>query len=446
MPHRGARRSRRGLRRLRHDADRLQLLPQPALSEVPGTGPRSWLERARRELLPGALLPRRLHAAGAVAMSPSRTSAAVYDLLFEAAAETLLKLAAEPEAGSGPRSASSPSCTPGVRTSTHHPHVHCVVPGGGLSLDGARWMSAGGRFLPAGRVALAALPTPVSRTPEGCRQAGACFFAIWRLSRATRPSPLAPRHAVRRLGRLCQAAVRRTRAGAHLSRRATLTASPSRTAASSPSTNDHVAFRWKDYRQAGTTKVMKLKAGEFIRRFLLHALPDGFHRIRHFGFMANGHRAAKFALCRSPLADHGEQPASKNVEPAPELDPSEQCRRSCLSPLRWRDARHHPVHSQLRSYWRSHVIVPVRYLVSPSMPTCTTIIMHRFNPIVSIIVRRCRTCVVMAWDTNRSVGRSIIETALEARHVLNNSRRARIHSSLPARGQLIERHDLEQSP
>src|SRR5450759_141742 len=78
----------------------------------------------------------------------------------------------------------------------------------------------------------------------------------------------------------------------------------------------YVAFRWKDYRQGGITKVMKLKACEFIRRFLLHALPDSFHRIRHFGFMANGHRAAKFALCRSLLADHGEQPAPKNVEPA----------------------------------------------------------------------------------------------------------------------------------
>jgi hypothetical protein len=54
---------------------------------------------------------------------------------------------------------------------------------------------------------------------------------------------------------------------------------------------------WKDYRQNGETKIMKLKPDEFIRRFLLHTLPDGFHRIRHFGFMANGHSAAKLALC-----------------------------------------------------------------------------------------------------------------------------------------------------
>jgi hypothetical protein len=66
---------------------------------------------------------------------------------------------------------------------------------------------------------------------------------------------------------------------------------------------DHVAFTWKDYRQNGATKIMRLKPHEFIRRFLLHTLPDGFHRIRHFGFMANRHRAAKLALCRK-LLDH----------------------------------------------------------------------------------------------------------------------------------------------
>ncbi len=80
--------------------------------------------------------------------------------------------------------------------------------------------------------------------------------------------------------------------------------------------HDHVAFSWKDYRQDGATKILKLKPDEFIRRFLLHTLPDGFHRIRHFGFMANRHRAAKLALCRSLLLDH-ERTAPQNVEPPP---------------------------------------------------------------------------------------------------------------------------------
>jgi hypothetical protein len=62
-----------------------------------------------------------------------------------------------------------------------------------------------------------------------------------------------------------------------------------------------VRFTWKDYRQDGKTKVMTLEADEFIRRFLLHALPDGFHRIRHYGFLANSSRGDSLALCRRLL-------------------------------------------------------------------------------------------------------------------------------------------------
>jgi hypothetical protein len=72
--------------------------------------------------------------------------------------------------------------------------------------------------------------------------------------------------------------------------------------------NGQVAFRWKDYRHHDKAKVMTLAADEFIRRFLLHTLPDGFHRIRHYGFLANGSRAAKLALCRRLLAAPTPQP------------------------------------------------------------------------------------------------------------------------------------------
>src|SRR6266436_4072719 len=67
-------------------------------------------------------------------------------------------------------------------------------------------------------------------------------------------------------------------------------------------TEGRVSFRWKDYRHHDKQKVMTLCAGEFIRRFLLHVLPDGFHRIRHYGYLANGGRAAKLAYCRRLLA------------------------------------------------------------------------------------------------------------------------------------------------
>ena len=75
---------------------------------------------------------------------------------------------------------------------------------------------------------------------------------------------------------------------------------------------DEVSFRWRDYRHHDKIKVMTLAADEFIRRFLLHTLPDGFHRIRHYGFLANGHRAAKLALCRHLL----EAPTSAPTAPA----------------------------------------------------------------------------------------------------------------------------------
>ncbi len=79
--------------------------------------------------------------------------------------------------------------------------------------------------------------------------------------------------------------------------------------------DDRVAFTWKDYRQNGAEKIMRLKPDEFIRRFLLHTLPDGFHRIRYFGFMANGHRAAKIASCRALLLNEGLKPENTPSTP-----------------------------------------------------------------------------------------------------------------------------------
>jgi hypothetical protein len=79
-------------------------------------------------------------------------------------------------------------------------------------------------------------------------------------------------------------------------------------------TEGRVSFRWKDYRHHDKQKVMTLGADEFIRRFLLHVLPDGFHRIRHYGYLANGHRAAKLADCRRLLA------VPEPATPAPAAD------------------------------------------------------------------------------------------------------------------------------
>lgn len=85
--------------------------------------------------------------------------------------------------------------------------------------------------------------------------------------------------------------------------------------------DDHVAFAWKNYRHDGALKVMRLRPDEFIWRFLPHALPDGFHRIRHFGFLANSQRAERLALCRSFLTNEAEPLANgTDNPPAPEPD------------------------------------------------------------------------------------------------------------------------------
>ena len=80
-------------------------------------------------------------------------------------------------------------------------------------------------------------------------------------------------------------------------------------------TDDAVGFRWKDCRQEGRPKVMALDPAEVIRRFLLHVLPPGFHRIRHFGFLAHSHRAARRALCRQLLAQPDDQRGERAAEP-----------------------------------------------------------------------------------------------------------------------------------
>jgi hypothetical protein len=91
-------------------------------------------------------------------------------------------------------------------------------------------------------------------------------------------------------------------------------------------TDTDVAFRWKDYRHHGKAKTMTLGADEFIRRFLLHTLPDGFHRIRHYGFLANGHRAAKLVLCRKLLDMPPEAPSGGAATDAPVASrPIERC-------------------------------------------------------------------------------------------------------------------------
>jgi hypothetical protein len=227
--------------------------------------------------------------------------AAVYDLLFKAAAETLRTIAADPRHLGAEIGVVALLHTWG-QTLGHHPHVHCVVPGGGLSPDGTRWVSCRpGFFLPV-RVLSALFRRLFLDGLQGAFDAGHLRF-FGELADLAEPTAFA-RHigAMRRIDWVVYAKPPfggPEQVLAYLGRYTHRVAIANSRLASLD--DGQVAFRWKDYRHHDKVKVMSLAADAFIRRFLLHTLPDGFHRIRHYGFLANGRRRAKLALCRRLL-------------------------------------------------------------------------------------------------------------------------------------------------
>jgi hypothetical protein len=231
----------------------------------------------------------------------------VYGLLFDLAAETLRTIAADPK-HLGARIGLTLVLHTWGSALTHHPHVHGIVPGGGLALDADRWVSCKpGFFLPVRvlsrlfrRRFLEELVAAHGRGQlrffgEHAALADPDAFARW----------LAPL-------RQCEWVVyaKRPFAGpaavlAYLSRYTHRVAISNRRLLAFDERG--VTFRWKDYRAEGRTrhKTMSLSSGEFIRRFLLHVLPGGFHRIRHYGLLANARRKCNLATARTLL----QQPA-----------------------------------------------------------------------------------------------------------------------------------------
>ena len=274
----------------------------------------AWLADRQSELLPVPYFHVVFTVPAPIAEIALHNKAVVYGILFTAAAETLRVIAADPRHLGAEIGLVAVLHTWGQNLH-HHPHVHCVVPGGGPSADRTRWIGCRpGFFLPvkvlsrlyrrlfltslqaafeAGQLqffgALASLTAPA-------------MFAAWlRPLRATpwvvyakRPFG-GPEQVLDYLGRYTH------RVAIANSRLVGLA-------------EGRVSFRWKDYRHHNKQKVMTLGADEFIRRFLLHVLPDGFHRIRHYGYLANGHRAAKLADCRRLLA------VPEPATPAPAAD------------------------------------------------------------------------------------------------------------------------------
>jgi hypothetical protein len=236
---------------------------------------------------------------------------AVYAILLRAAAETLATIAADPKHLGAKLGATMVLHTWG-QTLQHHPHVHCVVPGGGPSLDGTRWVACRpGFFLPV-RVLSRLFRRLFLQELKNAFDAGElCFFG--KLASLAEPQALA-----RRLGelrRLDWVVYAKPPFGGPEQVLAYLGRYTHRVAIANSRlislADGNVCFTWKDYRTHGKTKVMTLAADEFIRRFLLHTLPDGFHRIRHYGFLANGKRSDHLALCRRLLATHNASAKSK---------------------------------------------------------------------------------------------------------------------------------------
>ena len=263
-----------------------------------------WLAARQADLLPVGYFHVVFTLPAPVADIAFHNKAAVYDLLFRAASETMLTIAADPR-HLGARIGLTAVLHTWGSALTHHPHLHMIVPGGGLSPDGLRWVSSRPAFLLPVRVLGALFRRLFLAGLTRLHDAGRLHFFGEGAGLADRRAFL--RHLV---------PVRKTRwvvfakppfAGpeavlAYLSRYTHRVAiSNHRLLALDES---GVTFRVKDYRREGAERhrTMTLAAGEFIRRFLLHVLPRGFHRIRHYGLLASATRQANLARARELLA------------------------------------------------------------------------------------------------------------------------------------------------
>ncbi len=281
-----------------------------------GAAARQWLAERQAELLPVAYYHVVFTLPAPIAAIAFQNKAAIYDLLFKAAAETLITIAADPK-HLGARAGITAVLHTWGSAMTHHPHIHMIVPGGGLSPDGARWIACRpGFFLPV-RVLSRLFRRLFLEGLAALHHAGRLAFSGDLAALAGKEAFAAALAPVRRSEWIVYA--KRPFAGpeavlAYLSRYTHRVAiSNSRLLGFD---GGNVTFRWKDYRSRGKAsgrswiKSMSLSADEFIRRFLMHVLPSGFHRIRHYGLFANQRRAANITRLRQliPAAEDAKQP------------------------------------------------------------------------------------------------------------------------------------------
>ena len=297
---------------------------------------REWLAERAADLLPVEYFHVVFTLPAPVAAIAKQNKAVVYSLLFEAASATLKTIAADPRHLGAEVGMTMVLHTWG-QTLTYHPHVHVIIPGGGLSPDGNTWIACRpGFFLPVkvlqrlyrrlflqklsaahadGRLQFFDALVPLANTHAFARHLAPARCIDWIVY--TKKPFAGPEQVLRYLARYTHRIAISNRRLAALD-------------------DQSVSFTWKDYRDGAKQKCMTLDPHEFIRRFLLHVLPDGFQRIRHYGFLANGHRKTKLAIIRSLIDASKPEPVVTSTpgEPAataPSTTPLCPC---CGGPLR----------------------------------------------------------------------------------------------------------------
>ena len=272
-----------------------------------------WLEAREADLLPVEYFHVVFTLPKAIADIALQNKKTMYSILLRASADTLLQIAADPK-HLGARIGFLSVLHTWGQNLLHHPHVHCVVPGGGLSPDGSRWVACPlsfflpvkvlsrvfrGKFLDLTRRAfargglsfqgkLAHLEDP-DRFLAYLKRTYACDWCVY-----AKPPFGGPNQVLKYLARYTHRVA--------ISNQRLLSLSDGK-----------VRFRYKDYARGSRHRTMELDAVEFIRRFLLHVLPSGFVRIRHYGLLANASRAVKLPICRALLGfEQHDTPDSDN--------------------------------------------------------------------------------------------------------------------------------------
>ena len=287
------------------------------------TAAQDWLEAREAELLPVGYFHVVFTLPAPIADIAFQNKRVVYDLLFKASAETMLTIAADPKHLGAKIGITAVLHTWGSAM-THHPHVHMIVPGGGISLDGSKWISCRKTFLLSFSVLSQLFKRLFLEKLIKAHDDRLLNFYGEHAGLADRVTFDAFLKPLRKLNWYVN--IKDPFAGpdavlAYLSRYTHRVAISNRRLVRVDA--DGVAFRYKDYRAGHRErwKTMTLTPHEFIRRFLSHVLPKGFHRIRHYGLFANGNRATNIARARALLSVHA--PTNDEADNVEDASPNE---------------------------------------------------------------------------------------------------------------------------